>query len=34
MPSRSNTSSRLESAIDSLEDELDPLTQFILPGGA
>ncbi len=25
--------SRLESAIDGMEDELDPLTQFILPGG-
>ena len=24
---------RLESAIDGLEDELEPLTQFILPGG-
>jgi len=25
---------RLESAIDELEEELEPLTQFILPGGA
>ncbi len=25
---------RLESAIDRLEDELEPLTRFILPGGA
>jgi cob(I)alamin adenosyltransferase len=25
---------RLESVIDRLEDELDPLSQFILPGGA
>jgi cob(I)alamin adenosyltransferase len=26
--------SRLESAIDGLEDELEPLSRFILPGGA
>ena len=31
--SRPSTSSSLESAIDALEAELSPLTQFILPGG-